>query len=91
MLPHYPECHNKRGFTRELFVPKAYWHDLIFTMPDIANIEVTNKIGVIDNEINKYRYDVMITVDKTSHTLHNKTIYNKKPVKIFMEKTFYNK
>ncbi len=67
-------------------MPKAYWHDLIFTMPDIANIEVTNKIGVIDNEINKYRYDVMITVDKTSHTLHNKTIYNKKPVKIFMEK-----
>ncbi len=82
----HPECHNKRGFTRELFVPKAYWHDLIFTMPDIANIEVTNKIGVIDNEINKYRYDVMITVDKTSHTLHNKTIYNKKPVKNFYGK-----
>lgn len=84
----HPECHNKRGFTRELFVPKAYWHDLMFTMPNIINVEVTKKIGTIDNEINKYRYDVMITVDKANHTLQNQAIFNKKPVKNFYGKDF---
>ena len=58
-------------------------------MSDIVNVEVTKKIGTIDNEINKYRYDVMITVDKANHTLHDKAISDKKPVKTFYGKNFF--
>jgi len=84
----HPECHNKKGFTRELFVPKRFWHDLKFTMPDIAQVDITNKIGVIENEITKYRYDVMITVDKKANKFAS-SHFDKQPAKKFYGKSFF--
>ena len=55
------------------------------SLEGIKCIEVTDKIGKIDNEINKYRYDVRIEVDRTCG-LHKER--NHKP-QFGMSKTGY--
>ena len=56
------------------------------SLEGIKCIEVTDKIGKIDNEINKYRYDVRIEVDRTCG-LHKER--NHKP-QFWMSKTGYD-
>jgi hypothetical protein len=70
----HPGCIYKKDFSHELFVPRKFWLGLKDIFPQITNIAVTNKIGFTDNEINRYRYDVLIEVDKT---IEKKTV-NKK-------------
>ncbi len=52
------------SFMFELFISPRYWFDLLNTIPEINNIEITKKIGVQYNEINRFRYDVLIHVNK---------------------------
>lgn len=61
----HPSDKYKRDFSHELYFPRNYWNSLLASLNGIKNIEVTDKIGKIDNEINRYRYDVRIEVDKS--------------------------
>lgn len=47
-----------------LYIPREYWDSLQGSLAGIKEIKVTDKIGGIDNEINRYRYDVQVTVEK---------------------------
>jgi 2-polyprenyl-3-methyl-5-hydroxy-6-metoxy-1,4-benzoquinol methylase len=80
----HPGCIFKKDFSHELFVPRKFWLALKDSFPAIRNIAVTNKIGFIDNEINRFRYDVLIEVDKTRDNSNaNKCqfgFYNGKPI-----------
>ncbi len=53
-----------KSFAHELFVPMDYWYDLSNTIPEISGVEITEKIGKINNEINNFRYDVIMHVSK---------------------------
>jgi amino acid adenylation domain-containing protein/non-ribosomal peptide synthase protein (TIGR01720 family) len=58
----------KTDFSIELFVNKIYFEDLLLTMPEIKNVDFSNKIHTIENELTKYRFDVLLRVDKLSTT-----------------------
>lgn len=60
----HPDDDYKRSFQYELYIPRGYWDALQGSLAGIKEVKVTEKIGVIDNEINRYRYDVQVTVDK---------------------------
>ena len=60
----HPGCRYKKDFSHELFLSKRLWEDFGRTIDGIKSVEVLPKEGIIDNEINKFRYDVMIEVDR---------------------------
>lgn len=63
-----PKGPYKKDFTHELYFPRNFWPSLQAIIPGIKSVEVTDKIGVIDNEINNFRYDVRVEVDKHINT-----------------------
>jgi len=72
----YKEANNfadtKMDFSRELFLSKDFFHNLPFDFPQISNIEVSNKIYSIENELTRFRYDVLVTLDKKKSSIPNK-------------------
>ncbi|MFC2140931.1 amino acid adenylation domain-containing protein [Acidobacteriota bacterium] len=55
----------KTDFSQELFISRGFFEDLKIDLPGIRSIEFSPKIYTIENELTKYRYDVLITIDKT--------------------------
>ncbi|UCH93274.1 MAG: AMP-binding protein, partial [Candidatus Aminicenantes bacterium] len=55
----------KTDFSTELFVARGFFEDLPADMPEISEVASSSKIYTIENELTKYRYDVLVTVDKT--------------------------
>ncbi len=53
------------SFMFELFISPRYWYDLMNTIPEIYNVEITRKIGMTYNEINRFRYDVLLHIKKS--------------------------
>jgi len=62
----HPEADYKRDFAHELYIPYDFWRQLGQELPEIAAVNITGKIGDIDNEINRYRYDVELVIDKAA-------------------------
>ncbi|MCP5049719.1 MAG: AMP-binding protein, partial [bacterium] len=66
----YHEANKDKGYTTktdfsvELFVSKGYWEDMSFKSNEIASVEMTDKIYTIENELTRFRYDTLITIDK---------------------------
>ncbi len=58
----------KTDFSTELFVPKVYWQDLAVDTQQITTLDFTPKLHTIENELTRYRYDLLITINthKTS-------------------------
>ncbi|UCH93632.1 MAG: AMP-binding protein, partial [Candidatus Aminicenantes bacterium] len=54
----------KTDFSPELFVSRGYWQDLAADLEVIQHTEFSNKIYTIENELTKFRYDVLLTVNK---------------------------
>ena len=54
----------KRGDSSELFLPQSFWGELKMDYSEIREIGISSKIGSIKNELTKYRYDVLIHVEK---------------------------
>lgn len=50
--------------SQELFVARGFFEDLVLDIREISQVEITDKIYTIANELTKYRYDIMITIDK---------------------------
>lgn len=59
----HPGCRYKRDFSHELFIPHEYWKDIANTFPEIERVLISDKLGTIKNEINTFRYDVILEVN----------------------------
>ena len=60
-----------------MFVPREYWKDIANIFDEVSRVIVSDKIGIIKNEINTFRYDVILEVDKTKNKeqLYNREHY----------------
>jgi amino acid adenylation domain-containing protein len=56
----------KTDWSEELFISRLFFEDLKSEMPGISQIEFSDKIRTIENELTKFRYDALIAVDKTN-------------------------
>jgi amino acid adenylation domain-containing protein len=54
----------KTDFSAELFISRAFFKDLSADIPEIAGVEFSDKIFTIANELTKFRYDALITINK---------------------------
>jgi amino acid adenylation domain-containing protein len=54
----------KTDWSTELFISRAYFEDLKVDFTEITDIEFSHKIFTVQNELTKFRYDALITIDK---------------------------
>lgn len=54
----------KTDFSKELFVSRAFFEDLKYDLPEISRVDFSRKIHTVENELTKFRYDAVITVNK---------------------------
>lgn len=59
----HPGVRYKRDFSHELFIPHEYWKDIANQFPQITKTFISDKIGRYKNEINQFRYDVLLEVN----------------------------
>ncbi len=55
----------KTDFSSEFFVAKGYFQDLSISEREIVDVAISDKIRTIENELTKYRYDVILQIDKS--------------------------
>lgn len=48
----------------ELFLLKDFWRKLKRSYSEISEVEISGKVGDLENELTKYRYDVLIHLKK---------------------------
>jgi ubiquinone/menaquinone biosynthesis C-methylase UbiE len=51
---------NLRSASKELFLSRSYFETLKEKLPKISKIEISDKIGTIENEFTLFRFDVLI-------------------------------
>ncbi|MCP4151772.1 MAG: AMP-binding protein, partial [bacterium] len=54
----------KTDFSEELFVSRAYFKDIALDLGGVREIEFSGKIHTKKNELTRYRYDVLLRIDK---------------------------
>lgn len=54
----------KTDWAYDLFVGSEFFEFVQEKYPSIVKVEVSKKTGIIENELTKYRYDVLLKVDK---------------------------
>ncbi|MDQ1355388.1 MAG: hypothetical protein QG657_5698 [Acidobacteriota bacterium] len=54
----------KTDWSAELFISRDFFEDLQWDIPEIGKIEFSRKIYAIENELTKFRYDALLTIDK---------------------------
>lgn len=60
----------RRKNVRDLYYPKRLIRELPVYVPEIRDIEITEKKGQIENELKKYRYDVVLHIDQNQKSFH---------------------
>jgi amino acid adenylation domain-containing protein len=68
--------HKEQGIPGQNFVPtdgynfyaSTFFEDLPYVFPSVSAVEVSSKIFTISNELTKYRFDVMLQIDKTNRS-----------------------
>ncbi len=50
----------------DLYYSRDFMRELPAYIPEIYNVEISDKTGYVDNELKKYRYDILIQIDKTN-------------------------
>lgn len=55
--------------TCDLSFSKDFFYDLVFDFPEISEIEISSKYYTIENELTKYRYDVIVKLNKKTHNI----------------------
>ncbi len=66
----HPNAETKMKWNNDLFIHKDFFEYYQAKYPEVVRIDVSSKLGKIPNELTKYRYDVLITIDKTKKTIH---------------------
>ncbi|HLP60306.1 MAG TPA: D-alanine--poly(phosphoribitol) ligase subunit DltA [Candidatus Deferrimicrobium sp.] len=71
---HDPRANSKTktDWSADLFVHRAFLEDLSQDMPAIEKVEFSGKIHTAANELTRFRYDALITVNKHNHHKINK-------------------
>ncbi len=64
----HPEAETKLDFTTELFLSEAYFKNLMHTEA-VADVQVSEKIRTIENELTRFRYDVLLTKGKATEEI----------------------
>ncbi|NOQ24318.1 MAG: amino acid adenylation domain-containing protein, partial [Bacteroidales bacterium] len=59
----------KTEWSEELFLSRGFWDDLKYEETSIEKIESSRKIFTLENELTKYRYDVLISIDKNKEEI----------------------
>ncbi|MCP4146553.1 MAG: AMP-binding protein, partial [bacterium] len=54
----------KTDWSGELFISRRFLEDLTREIPGIKDVQFSEKIHTIENELTKFRYDAMLTIDK---------------------------
>jgi hypothetical protein len=54
----------KTDWSTELFLSRRFFTELREEWPDVADLRLSKKTGAIDNELTKFRYDVLMRIDK---------------------------
>ncbi len=54
----------KTEWDAEFFVSKGFFEDLAIEIPGISRVEFSEKIYTVENELTKFRYDVLIHVER---------------------------
>lgn len=54
----------KIDWSTELFISRSFFEDLVVEIEEIQEVEFSGKIYSIENELTKFRYDALFTVDK---------------------------
>ncbi|MFC2146783.1 condensation domain-containing protein, partial [Acidobacteriota bacterium] len=55
----------KTDFSSELFVAREFWQDIAAQWDEIEETDFSRKIYTIENELTKFRYDTLITINKS--------------------------
>ncbi|MCP4151991.1 MAG: AMP-binding protein, partial [bacterium] len=55
----------KTDWSAELFVHRDFWRNMRRESQEVENVTFSPKIYTIENELTKFRYDALITIDKT--------------------------
>ncbi|WP_028517513.1 condensation domain-containing protein [Ruminococcus flavefaciens] len=63
-LKHSSEKFNEDNIDSKLFVSREYFYNLQGICGEIKEVKCSSKIATIENELTKYRYDVVFTIDK---------------------------
>ncbi|MCP4157824.1 MAG: AMP-binding protein, partial [bacterium] len=69
-LTEFKYRHRDKGYTTktdlsaELFVHKGFWKNLQRELQEIKTVTLSPKLYTVENELTKFRYDVLITPDK---------------------------
>lgn len=56
----------QKGYEDELFLSPSFFEELPRRFPFIDRVEITDKIGSIENELKRYRFDVVLHVTRRS-------------------------
>jgi fengycin family lipopeptide synthetase D len=54
----------KTDWSAELFVSRGFFEDLTVEIPGVCDVQFSGKIHTLENELTKFRYDALITIDK---------------------------
>ncbi|REK74754.1 non-ribosomal peptide synthetase [Paenibacillus paeoniae] len=59
----YPQARTKLDYSEELFLPRAYFTDLVHSLTGLRSARCSNKIHSIGNELTRFRYDVLLDIN----------------------------
>ncbi|MCX6579065.1 MAG: amino acid adenylation domain-containing protein [Candidatus Aminicenantes bacterium] len=65
----------KTDFSAELFVSPGFWRDLEAGWDEIEMVTCSDKLFSIENELTKFRYDVLVKVSKAGKVYRQKLKY----------------
>ncbi|HEU4963851.1 MAG TPA: methyltransferase domain-containing protein [Bacilli bacterium] len=71
----HPDQKVKTNWDEDLFVDESFFEDLQRKYPEICGWESSRKLGVIQNELTRFRYDVMLRVNK-KHSGKERSVYS---------------
>ncbi|MEL6394030.1 MAG: class I SAM-dependent methyltransferase, partial [Bacteroidota bacterium] len=75
---HHETTTAKTDWDSDLFISRTFFEKLQENYPEIVAWEASNKLGKINNELTRYRYDVLLKIDKTqaAHQYANQGPYS---------------
>ncbi|WCF06624.1 amino acid adenylation domain-containing protein [Paenibacillus thiaminolyticus] len=73
----HPQAKTKTEFHDELFLSRDFFTELQHELKEIASIEFSEKIYTIENELTRYRYDVIITINKENEKKRSPSLKKK--------------
>jgi amino acid adenylation domain-containing protein len=81
----------KTDFSADLFVSKSFFNDLSVDFKSIRKITSSEKIHTIENELTKFRYDILLTIDKKNKAAAGiKKVKHQYDVRVVDDKPVHN-